>query len=607
LVIEIWSLVINKIMDSDLHIAQRTKLLPIREISARLGLRDDEVIPYGDYKAKIRLESIARLGDSRFGRYVVVTGITPTPLGEGKTVTTVGLAQALAHIGKRAACCIRQPSMGPVFGIKGGAAGGGYSQVLPMEDLNLHLTGDMHAVSSAHALLSALIDTLMVKGNPGRLDPMKVTWRRCVDMNDMALRDIVIGLGGNGFPRETGFDLTSASEVMAVLALARSLRDLRQRLGRIVIGYTSQDIPVFAEAIKAAGAMTVLLKDAIMPNLLQTIEHVPAFVHAGPFANIAHGNSSILADEIALRCVDYVVTEAGFGADMGFEKFCHIKCRTSGRRPDAAVMVATVRAVKAHSGRYRVVPGQPIDRAIFTPSVEALREGLPNLQKHLENVAKFNLPCVVAINRFPSDGDDEIQALADAARAAGAFDVAISEVHTKGGAGGAALADAVVRACESHSAGEGSIRAPSASEGESGHANAPSASEGPDGRKAFRFLYDLDWPIRKKIETIAREIYGADGVIYEKPAAAAIDALTRLGFANLPICMAKTQYSISHDPARLGRPTGFHLPVRDIRLAGGAGFLIPLVGTIQTMPAFGRRPSAVEMDVDENGQVVGLF
>jgi len=403
-------------MDSDLHIAQRTRLLPIREISARLGLRDDEVIPYGDYKAKIRLEAIARLGDSRFGRYIVVTGITPTPLGEGKTVTTVGLAQALAHIGHRAACCIRQPSMGPVFGIKGGAAGGGYSQVLPMEDLNLHLTGDMHAVSSAHALLSAMIDTLMVKGNPGRLDPMKVTWRRCVDMNDMALRHIVIGLGGNGFPRETGFDLTSASEVMAVLALARSLPDLRQRLGRIVIGYTSQDIPVFAEAIKAAGAMTVLLKDAIMPNLLQTIEHVPAFVHAGPFANIAHGNSSILADEIALRCVDYVVTEAGFGADMGFEKFCHIKCRTSGRTPDAAVMVATVRAVKAHSGRYRVVPGQPIDRTIFEPSVEALREGLPNLEKHLENVAKFNLPCVVAINRFPSDSDDEIQAVVQACK-----------------------------------------------------------------------------------------------------------------------------------------------------------------------------------------------
>jgi formate--tetrahydrofolate ligase len=564
-------------MDSDLQIAQRAKLLPIHEITSRLGLLDDEVVPYGRYKAKVRLESIARLGNARLGKYIVVAGITPTPLGEGKTVTTVGLSQALAHIGKRAACCIRQPSMGPVFGIKGGAAGGGYSQILPMEDMNLHLTGDMHAVSSAHALLSALIDTLLVKGNPGRLDPMKVIWRRCVDMNDMALRDIVIGLGGNGFPRETGFDLTSASEVMAVLALATSLKDLRARLGRIVIGYTHQDIPVFAEAIKAAGAMAVLLKDAIMPNVLQTVEHVPAFVHAGPFANIAHGNSSIVADEIALRCCEYVVTEAGFGADMGFEKFCHIKCRTSGQRPDAAVIVVTVRAVKAHSGQYRVVPGQPIDSRIFEPNVDAVKAGLANLEKHLENVAKFGLPCVVAINRFPKDSDEEIATIADAARAAGAFDVAVSCVHTDGGAGGADLAQAVVRAAE-----------------------APRP-------QPFRFLYELDWPIRKKIETIATHIYGADGVSFEKPAESAMESLTRLGFEKLPICMAKTQYSISHDPSRKGRPTGFKLPVRDIRLAGGAGFLTPLVGTIQTMPAFGRQPAATFMDIDENGRVTGLF
>jgi formate--tetrahydrofolate ligase len=464
-----------------------------------------------------------------------------------------------------------------VFGIKGGAAGGGYSQILPMEDMNLHLTGDMHAVTSAHALLSALIDTLLVKGNPGRLDPMKVVWRRCVDMNDMALRDIVIGLGGNGFPRETGFDLSSASEVMAVLALATSLQDLRRRLGRIVIGYTHQDIPVFAEAIKAAGAMAVLLRDAIMPNVLQTIEGVPAFVHAGPFANIAHGNSSVVADEIALRCVDYVVTEAGFGADMGFEKFCHIKCRTSGKRPDAACMVVTVRAVKAHSGRYRVTPGQPIDPRIFEPDVEAVKAGLPNMEKHLENIARFNLPCVVAINRFPKDTDAEIQAIVDAARAAGAFDVAISEVHTKGGAGGAAVAEAVVRAAE-----------------------APKP-------QPFRFLYETDAPIKQKIETIATQMYGADGVTYEKPAEMAIEALTRLGFANMPICMAKTQYSLSHDPTRKGRPTGFKLPIRDIRLAGGAGFLTPLVGTIQTMPAFGRFPAAVNMDIDDQGRIIGLF
>ncbi len=564
-------------MESDLQIAQQSTLLPIQEITGALGLLDDEVLPYGRHKAKIRLESIARLGNDRIGKYIVVTGITPTPLGEGKTVTTVGLAQGLAHIGRRAACCIRQPSMGPVFGIKGGAAGGGYSQVLPMEDMNLHLTGDMHAVTSAHALLSALIDTLLVKGNPGRLDPIKVVWRRCVDMNDMALRDIVIGLGGNGIPRETGFDLSSASEVMAVLALASSLKDLRQRLGRIVIGYTHQDIPVFAEAIRAAGAMTVLLRDAIMPNVLQTIERVPAFVHAGPFANIAHGNSSVVADEIALRCCDYVVTEAGFGADMGLEKFCHIKCRTSGQRPDAAVIVVTVRAVKAHSGRYRVVPGQPIDSRIFEPDVDAVRAGLPNLEKHLENIAKFNLPCVVAVNRFPSDTDAEIDAITGAARAAGAFDVAISEVHTRGGAGGAALAEAVVRAAES-----------------------PRTA-------AFRYLYESDWPIKKKIETIATEIYGADGVTYERPADVAVETLSRLGFDRLPICMAKTQYSLSHDPARKGRPAGFKLPVRDIRLAGGAGFLTPLIGTIQTMPAFGRMPAAVSMDIDEQGRIVGMF
>jgi len=564
-------------MDSDLTIAQQVQLLPIHEIAAGLGLRDDEVEPYGRYKAKVRLETIERLGDTRLGKYVVVTGITPTPLGEGKTVTTVGLAQGLSRLKKRSACCIRQPSMGPVFGIKGGAAGGGYSQVLPMEDLNLHLTGDMHAVSSAHALLSALIDTLMIKGNPGRLDPMKVTWRRCVDMNDAALRDIVIGLGGHGFPRETGFDLSSASEVMAVLALATSLEDLRQRLGRIVVGYTHQDIPVFAEAIKAAGAMTVLLKDALMPNLLQTIEHVPAFVHAGPFANIAHGNSSVLADEIALRCADYVVTEAGFGADMGFEKFCHIKCRTSGRQPDAAVLVVTVRAIKAHSGQFHVVPGQRIDSRITEPNVEAVQAGLPNMLKHLENIAKFNLPCVVAINRFSTDTDDEFAVIVDAAKSAGAFDVVISEVHTQGGTGGELLADAVVRAAET-----------------------------PVGRK-FKFLYELDWPIKKKIETIAAEIYGADGVDYEPAARASAESLTRLGFAKLPICMAKTQYSLSHDPKLKGRPSGFRLPVRDIRLAGGAGFLTPLVGTIQTMPAFGRHPAALGMDIGEDGRIIGLF
>jgi len=568
-------------MKTDLEIAQSAVLKPIREVAASIGIRPDELELYGDHKAKIRLDILRRLdaaagGSPRLGKYVVVTGITPTPLGEGKTVPTVGLAQGLARLGHKAACCIRQPSMGPVFGIKGGAAGGGYSQIIPMEDFNLHLTGDVHAVSSAHALLSAMIDTLLVKGNPARLDPTKVTWRRCVDMNDMALRSIVIGLDGNGIPRETGFDLTAASEVMAVLGLANSLADLRRRLGRIVIGYTHQDLPVFAEDIKAAGAMAVLLKDAIKPNLLQTLEHVPAFVHAGPFANIAPGNSSILADQIALRCCDVVVTEAGFGADMGFEKFCDIKCRASGLAPDAAVMVVTVRAVKAHSGRYRVIPGRPIDPKLFEPDTGALQAGLPNLQKHLENVSKFGLPCVVAINRFATDSPEEIDLLIAEARAAGAFDAVLSDVHAGGGAGGEALAAAVVRAAESP-------------------------------KRAFRYLYDLDQPITRKIEIIAREIYGAGGVEYDKAAQAAIENFTHLGYGNLPVCMAKTQYSLSHDPALRGRPAGFTLPVRDVRLAGGAGFLYPLTGTIQTMPAFGRHPAAMDMDIDDDGRIRGMF
>ena len=564
-------------MNSDLQIAQNAPLLPITEIAGRLGLRDDEVVPYGRYKAKVRIEAIARFGDAHRGRYVIVTGITPTPLGEGKTVTTVGLAQGLARLGRRSACCIRQPSMGPVFGIKGGAAGGGHAQVLPMEDLNLHLTGDMHAVSSAHALLSALIDTLMVKGNPGRLDPMKVTWRRCVDMNDAALRDIVIGLGGHGFPRETGFDLTAASEVMAVLSLASSLADLRRRLGRIVIGYTHQDIPVFSEAIRAAGAMAVLLKDALMPNLLQTIEQVPAFVHTGPFANIAHGNSSIVADEIALRCADYVVTEAGFGADMGFEKFCHIKCRTSGQRPDVAVLVVTVRALKAHSGRFHVEAGRAIDPRINEPDVDAVRAGLPNMAAHLQTIASFGVPAVVAINRFATDTDEELDVIGEAAQAAGAFDAAVSEAHLSGGAGGEALADAVVRAVDA------------------------------DNHDDFNMLYELDWPIDKKIETIATRVYGAGGVEYAPAARRAIESLAQLAFDRLPICMAKTQYSLSHEPALRGRPSDFTLPVRDIRLCGGAGFLTPLVGTIQTMPAFGRHPAALDMDLEPDGTIRGLF
>jgi formate--tetrahydrofolate ligase len=561
---------------SDLEIAHAATLRPIGEIAATLGLHDDELDYYGRYKAKVSLSALDRLRDRPNGKYVLVTAVTPTPLGEGKTTTTIGLVQGLAHIGHKAAACLRQPSLGPVFGIKGGAAGGGYSQVVPMEDINLHLTGDMHAVSSAHALLSALVDTLLIKGNPARLDPTKITWRRCVDMNDGALRSIVVGLQGNGIPRETGFDLTAASEVMAVLSLATSLKDLRERLGRIIVGYNHLDLPVSTEDLRAAGAMAILLREAIKPNLMQTLEHAPAFVHCGPFANIAHGNSSILADRIALKCADYVVTEAGFGADMGMEKFYNIKCRVSGLAPDAVCMVATVRALKAHSGRYRVIAGRTIDPRLFEPGVDALREGLPNLIKHLENARHFGVPCVVAINKFPSDTDDEIQALREGAEMAGAVDVVVCEGHARGGAGAAALAEAIVKAC----------RMP---------------------REPFRFLYPLDWPIQRKIETIATTIYGARGVHFEKPASAAIDRFTKLGWDKLPICMAKTQYSLSHDPTLRGRPSDFVLPVRDIRISAGAGFLYALCGEIMTMPAFGSRPAALNMDIDEAGNVHGLF
>ena len=563
-------------MPSDLEIAHAARLRPIQEVAAGLGLQDGELEYYGPHKAKVNLAALERLRERPNGKYILVTAVTPTPLGEGKTTTTIGLAQGLVHTGRKAAACIRQPSLGPVFGIKGGAAGGGYSQVVPMEDINLHLTGDMHAVSSAHALLSALVDTLLIKGNPAKLDPTKVTWRRCVDMNDGALRSIVVGLQGNGIPRETGFDLTAASEVMAALSLATSLKDLRERLGRIVVGYNHLDLPVSAEDLKAAGAMTVLLRDAIKPNLMQTLEHVPTFVHCGPFANIAHGNSSILADYIALKCADYVVTEAGFGADMGMEKFCNIKCRVSGLVPDAVCMVATVRALKAHSGRYRVIAGRPIDPKLFQPNADALREGLPNLIKHLENARHFGAPCVVAINKFPSDSEEEIQALREGAEMAGAVDVVVCEGHGKGGPGAAALAEAMVKACQTE-------------------------------HEKFRFLYPLDWPIQRKIETIATTIYGAKGVHFEKAAGAAIDRFTKLGWDKLPICMAKTQYSFSHDPALRGRPSDFTLPIRDIRISAGAGFLYAMCGEIMTMPAFGSKPAAQMMDIDEHGNVQGLF
>ena len=564
-------------MLSDLEIAQAAKMKPIMEIAEGLGLLEDEVEPYGKYKAKVNLSVLERLKDRPNGKLIDVTAITPTPLGEGKTVTTIGLSQALGYIGKKVFTCIRQPSLGPVFGIKGGAAGGGYAQVVPMEDFNLHLTGDVHAVGAAHNLLAAFIDNHIHHGNALGIDPFSITWPRVVDISDRALRQIIVGLGGkdNGYPRQTGFDITVASEVMAILALTTSLKDLRERLGRIVIGLNKEGKAVTAEDLKCAGAMAVLLKDAIKPNLLQTLEHTPVFVHAGPFANIAHGNSSILADQIALKLADYVVTESGFGADMGAEKFMDIKCRYSGAVPSAVVMVCSIRALKMHSGKFKVVAGKPLDPGLTQENVQAVAEGCANLEKQIENMRLFGVPVVVAINRFTTDTDAEIAVVKEKAIAAGAEGAYVSEVWAKGGAGGAELAEAVVKA-----------------------ANKPSN---------FHFLYPLDMPIKQKIETIATKIYGADGVDYLPAAEQKIKRYTELGFDKLPICMAKTHLSLSHDPALKGRPRGFRVPIRDIRASVGAGFLYPLLGDMRTMPGLPSKPAGEAVDIDENGRTVGLF
>jgi len=564
-------------MLTDLEIAQSAHLKPIVEIARDLGLEEDDIELYGKYKAKVSLQVLEKLKDRPLGKYIDVTAITPTPLGEGKTVTTIGLSMALNRIGKKSIVCIRQPSLGPVFGIKGGAAGGGYSQVVPMEDFNLHLTGDTHAVALAHNLLAAFIDNHIYHGNALRIDPFTISWPRVVDVSDRVLRKIVIGLGGkdNGIPRESGFDIAVASEVMAILALTTGLRDLRERLGRIVIGYNVEKKPVTAEDVKCAGAMAVLLKDAIKPNLLQTLENTPCFVHAGPFANIAHGNSSILADQIALRLSEYVVTESGFGADCGMEKFMNIKCRYSGLAPDCVVMVCSVRALKMHSGKYRVVPGKPLDPALAEEDVAAVEQGAENLVKQIENARLFGVPVVVAINLFATDTDREIRAIEKIALENGAYACAVSEVWAKGGAGGRELAEAVVRAC--------------------------------DEPKNFRFLYPLDIPIKEKIEIIATKIYGADGVVYEEGVEEKIRRFTEFGWDRLPICMAKTHLSLSHDPKLKGRPRGFKLPIKDIRPAIGAGFLYPLCGEIRTMPGLPSEPAGNKVDIDAEGRIVGLF
>ncbi len=550
---------------------------PIVEVALELGLREDELEAYGRYKTKIDLSVLDRLKDHPQGKYIDVTAITPTPLGEGKTVTTVGLGQALKHIGKNAATCIRQPSLGPVFGIKGGAAGGGYSQVIPMEDFNLHLTGDVHAVSMANNLLAAYIDNSLHFRNPLGIDPHSITWRRCVDISDRALRNIVVGLGSkmDGVPRESGFDISVASEVMAILAMATDLKDLRVRLGRIVIGTTYDGKAVTAEDLGCAGSMTVLMRDAIKPNLLQNLEGGPVFVHAGPFANIAQGNNSIIEDRIALKLADYVVTESGFGADMGAEKFLDIKCRVSGLTPDCVVIVATVRALKMHSGRFDIKPGKPLDPGLTTEDLDSLGLGICNLEKHIENMKLYGIPVVVAVNAFPTDTEAEHALIRERSMLAGA-DAAVShQMHAQGGAGGAELAEAVVKAC--------------------------------DTPHEFKLLYPDDMSIKDKIHTIATKIYGADGVDYLPAAEAKVKLYTDLGFDKLPICMAKTHLSITHDPSKKGRPTGWRLPIRDIRASVGAGFLYPICGDMRTMPGLPSTPAGNHIDIDDEGNVLGLF
>jgi len=564
-------------MLSDLEIAQRARLVPIADVARGLGIEDDELELYGRHKAKVALQLMKRLGDRPNGKYIDVTAITPTPLGEGKTTMTIGLAMALHRVGCRTIAAIRQPSLGPVFGIKGGAAGGGYAQVVPMEDFNLHLTGDVHAISLAHNLLAAMIDNSITHGNALGIDPHTITWPRVLDVSDRALRKIVIGLGGkeNGNPRETGFDIAVASEVMAILGLTTSLKDLRQRLGRIVVGLNRGGRAVTAEDLKTAGAMAVLLRDTVKPTLLQTVENTPVFVHAGPFANIAHGNSSIIADLMGLKLADCVVTESGFGADMGMEKFMNIKCRYSGLVPDAVVMVATVRALKMHSGRYRVVAGRPLDPGLAREDLGAVEAGCANLDKQIANARLFGVPVVVAINAFPTDTPAEVEVIRQRSLTAGAEGAYVSEVWARGGAGGEELARAVLKAAERP--------------------------------VNFRFLYELDWPIKKKVETIAEKIYGADGVDYLPAAEKQIAKYTELGYANLPICMAKTHLSISHDPALKGRPSGFRVPIRDVRASMGAGFLYPLLGEMRTMPGLPSEPNTWKIDIDEDGNVVGLF
>jgi formate--tetrahydrofolate ligase len=559
-----------------IEIARRATLRPITEVAADMGIGADLLEPYGGHVAKVRLDAVEALANRPRARYVVVTAVTPTPLGEGKTTTTVGLGQALACIGKQATIAIRQASMGPTFGIKGGAAGGGYSQVVPFENLNLHLTGDLHAVTAANNLLAAMVDNHLFSGNALGIDPHGITWKRVLDVNDRSLRSIVSGLGSkqDGEPRQTGFDISAASEVMAVMALARSLRDLRQRMGRIVVGYTQSGEPVTAEALKAAGAMTVIMRDAIKPNLLQTLENTPVLVHAGPFGNIAHGNSSVVADLIGIHAGDYLVTEAGFGSDMGAERFFNIKCRTSGLVPDAAVVVTTVRAMKLHSGRHRVVAGRPLPAAMLEENPEEVQLGAENLLAHLAIVRRHGVTPVVAINAIEGDFPSEHAAIREIAASVGVRS-AVCTHFVDGGKGAVELAEAVVEA----------------------------AAEPGD----FRMLYPDDIALREKIERIATEVYGAEGVDYLPAAARHLDNYERAGFGGLPVCIAKTHLSISSDPALLGAPRGWRLPVREARANVGAGFVYLVCGDMRTMPGLSHSPAAERIDIDDDGNVVGLY
>jgi formate--tetrahydrofolate ligase len=562
-------------MQSDLEIARAASLKPIDQIAEEMGLAPDLLEPYGRNVMKVDLAAIERLAERPRAKYVVVSAITPTPLGEGKTTTTVGLGQAFKHIGRRATITIRQPSMGPTFGIKGGAAGGGYSQVVPMENLNLHLTGDFHAVTAAHNLLAAMVDNHIFQGNELGLDLQEITWRRVLDVNDRALRNVVIGLGAkaDGVPRQTGFDITAASEVMATLGLARNMADLRQRLGRIVVGYTHEGAPVTAEQMQAAGSMAVIMRDAIKPNLLQTLENTPVLVHAGPFGNIATGNSSVVADLIALRTSDFVVTEAGFGADMGAERFFNIKCRVSGESPDAAVVVATVRALKAHSGAFRIVAGKPLPDALLAEGPDDVAAGGANLVKQIENIRIHGVSPVVAINAFPTDHKSEHEMIRQIAEEAGAR-VAVCTHFSDGGAGAIELAEAVQDAADEPS--------------------------------RFQVLYPSEASLKEKIETIATRVYGADGVDYTPLANKQLEQYEKAGFGSLPICLAKTHLSISSDPTLKGAPTGWRLPIREVRASVGAGFIYPLAGEMRTMPGLGSSPAASRIDLDEDGEIVGL-